>query len=159
AIESDVTSLDPAATIEQESERTVALAIYDPLMSYENGKVVPFLAQRLVSSRDLKTWTLTLRPGVTFTDGTPLNAQAVIDHFQRLKAAPACGCAPAVAPIQSVTASDANTIVFRLASAQVAFGDLLAGPVGYVESPTAARQWGSTFSPHAVGTGAFKLTE
>src|SRR4051812_4627695 len=41
------------------------------------GKVVPWLAQSWTHSDDQKTWTFKLKPGVAFTDGTPLDARAV----------------------------------------------------------------------------------
>ncbi|WP_239134364.1 ABC transporter substrate-binding protein [Rugosimonospora africana] len=45
------------------------------------GKVVPWLASSWDISPDATTFTFHLRPGVTFSDGTPVNAQAVKDNF------------------------------------------------------------------------------
>ncbi|MEU8270654.1 ABC transporter substrate-binding protein, partial [Sphaerisporangium sp. NPDC049002] len=45
------------------------------------GKIVPWLAERWEVSPDARTFTFHLRPGATFSDGTPVNAQAVKDTF------------------------------------------------------------------------------
>ena len=56
----------------------VADAIYDTLtVPDEKGGYVPYLAKSVTPSADYKTWTITLRPGVTFHDGTALDAAAV----------------------------------------------------------------------------------
>lgn len=46
------------------------------------GKVVPWLATSWSVSADHKTWTFKLKSGVKFTDGTPLDAAAVVTNFQ-----------------------------------------------------------------------------
>ena len=46
-----------------------------------NGSIKPWLATSWTVSKDGLTYTFTLKPGVKFTDGTPLNAQAVVDNF------------------------------------------------------------------------------
>lgn len=43
-------------------------------------ELIPWLAEA-VERADETTWEITLRPGVTFHDGTPLTAQAVADSF------------------------------------------------------------------------------
>src|SRR5205807_10407896 len=61
-------------------------AIFDFLMRWDEktSKVVPQLAESLQTT-DSVTWTMKLRSGVTFTDGTPLNAAAVIFNIKRLQ--------------------------------------------------------------------------
>ncbi len=54
----------------------------DSLVSQvSSGKIVPWLATSWSVSSDQLTWTFHLKPGVKFSDGTPLNAQAVVDNF------------------------------------------------------------------------------
>lgn len=56
--------------------------VLDSLVSMESdGKIIPWLAQSWTVSPDGKTYTFRLKPGVKFTDGTPLTAQAVVDNF------------------------------------------------------------------------------
>jgi len=52
--------------------------LYDTLYVLSpNGQIAPSLATKTDISADGLTWTITLRSGVMFTDGTPLDAAAV----------------------------------------------------------------------------------
>ena len=51
-------------------------------MDGPRGELVPVLAESLESD-DLIDWTLILRPDLTFSDGTALDAAAVIAHIER----------------------------------------------------------------------------
>src|SRR5207253_1632259 len=42
----------------------------------------PFLAESITPNADYSVWDITVRQGLTFTDGTPLNADAVIYNLQ-----------------------------------------------------------------------------
>jgi peptide/nickel transport system substrate-binding protein len=48
----------------------------------KTGKIVPWLAQSWSTSPDHKVWTFKLKPRVKFTDGTPLDAEAVVKNFE-----------------------------------------------------------------------------
>src|SRR3546814_4517670 len=53
----------------------VALAVYDPLLRRdESGSPHPYLAKSIEANQALDEWTLELRPGILFHDGTPLDA-------------------------------------------------------------------------------------
>lgn len=52
----------------------------------DEGKIVPWLAKSWQVSSDGKTYTFTLRDDVTFTDGTPFNAEAVKANFTHIMA-------------------------------------------------------------------------
>jgi peptide/nickel transport system substrate-binding protein len=56
----------------------VASAIYDTLtVPNSTGKIVPYLAKSVTHDPTYTKWTITLRDGVQFHDGTPLTADAV----------------------------------------------------------------------------------
>lgn len=60
----------------------VARAIYDYLtVPDDKGNYVPSLATKITSSNNYKTWTIHVRPGIKFQDGSPLNAQVVADNL------------------------------------------------------------------------------
>lgn len=60
----------------------ISYNILDSLLALdENGKAVPWLAEKWSVSDDNLTWTFTLKDGVTFTDGTPVDAEAVAYNF------------------------------------------------------------------------------
>jgi ABC-type transport system substrate-binding protein len=49
------------------------------------GEVVPWLVESWEQSKDGKSWTLKIRKGVKFTDGTPVNAEAVRFSLERFR--------------------------------------------------------------------------
>lgn len=58
--------------------------LFEGLVKYESGgEIAPSLAERWEVSEDGKTYTFTLREGVKFTDGTPVDAAAVEWNFKR----------------------------------------------------------------------------
>ncbi|MET0888410.1 MAG: ABC transporter substrate-binding protein [Mycetocola sp.] len=63
-----------------------AQALYDQLF-YEDdsGNPTPGLATSLKVAQNNTIYTIKLRKGVTFTDGTPFDANAVIAHWTRMK--------------------------------------------------------------------------
>ena len=80
----DAGTLDPAL---ETSANSLAPAshIYDGLTQFEPGTTnpIPALATEWEASEDGLEWTFKLREGVTFHDGTPLNADAVVFNFER----------------------------------------------------------------------------
>ena len=59
-----------------------ARTIYDTLTApNEDGEFVPFLAEKVEKNADATVWTITLREGVTFHDGTPLTATVVKNNL------------------------------------------------------------------------------
>jgi len=44
----------------------------------DKGKMVPYLAKSVTMGADAKTWTVVLRPGITYSDGTPFDATNVL---------------------------------------------------------------------------------
>jgi peptide/nickel transport system substrate-binding protein len=65
----------------------VARSVYDTLtMPGGDGKIHPYLAQSVTGTANNTIWTIKLRPGVKFHDGTPLDATAVkdnLDHYRK----------------------------------------------------------------------------
>jgi len=68
-------------------------AILDDAATYENllwyngtssTQLIPWLAQSYTVSADLKTYNFTLRSGITFADGEPLNSSAVYFSLNRV---------------------------------------------------------------------------
>jgi ABC-type transport system substrate-binding protein len=61
----------------------VCLQINESLLGYKIGgtDVVPSLAEKFEPNSDLTEWTFHLRPGVKFSDGTPLTAKDVVMSY------------------------------------------------------------------------------
>lgn len=81
---SDAGTLDPAIETSANSLQPI-YHIYEGLTDFEPGSTTPTprLATSWEASDDGLEWTFHLREGVTFTDGTPFDADAVVFNFER----------------------------------------------------------------------------
>jgi 4-phytase/acid phosphatase/peptide/nickel transport system substrate-binding protein len=135
--------------------------IFDTLTSLDDkGVVQPKLALSWTPSEDFKTWTFKLRPGVKFHDGTPFNAQAFRENFNRQKdPANKCRCAFYIAFVNSVEAPDELTLVYNLKDPSVNLPALVSFPSANnsVQSPTAWKTKGDDYNRNPVGTGPYIL--
>ncbi|MCU1386987.1 MAG: hypothetical protein JWL72_325, partial [Ilumatobacteraceae bacterium] len=60
-----------------------ARSFFDPLAAFgADGKVHPYLADSITPNADFSQWTVTLRDGISFSDGTPVDVDAVIKNLQ-----------------------------------------------------------------------------
>ncbi|WP_327681499.1 ABC transporter substrate-binding protein [Kitasatospora sp. NBC_00458] len=128
-------------------------ALYDPLMvNGDNGAVQPNLAKSFTPNADATGWTLDLREGVTFSDGKPLDGQAVVDHVTRLsKPENKCACAADAATIGTMTVNSPTSVAFTLKAPNAAFPNLFTRSLGYVSEAPAAPD-----AP-AVGSGPYTV--
>jgi peptide/nickel transport system substrate-binding protein len=116
-IQGETATLDPQVNYDQ-AAATVMGNVYDSLVRGQGDKsvqVVGDLATSWQVSRDGKTWTFKLRPGVRFHDGSPVDARAVQFTFQRLLTIKQ-GAWLDFASIARVDAPAPLTVVFRLKS-------------------------------------------
>ncbi|MEV7808182.1 ABC transporter substrate-binding protein [Microbispora sp. NPDC088329] len=108
-----VADWDPASSY---SGEVVAMEnIYDSLTTYNprTRRAAPRLAERWQTSPDGKVWTFTLRSGVIFHTGRPVDADAVKASIERTKRMGA-GAAYIWDPVQRITVKDPLTVEFRL---------------------------------------------
>lgn len=78
---------DPVAASDLEAQR-ITRQVYDRLigLNADSGKLAPSLALSWESSDDALTYTFVLRQDVTFSDGTPFDADAVVVNMRRWQA-------------------------------------------------------------------------
>ncbi len=152
----DVDALDPtlSATFSAvEIYRSICERLYD---FDARGNVFPQLAAALPAlSADKRTYTIALRHGILFNDGTPFTAQAVVTSLQRMLTLPGSTRASNYGPIDRLTAPDQYTVVIHLASR---FSPLLADLAtndGIVMSPTQLAKLGTSFGTNPVCVGPF----
>ncbi len=140
---------------------TAASALFDTLTTLDDkGVAQPKLALSWTHSEDFKTWTFKLRPGVKFTDGTPVDAAAVKANFDRQKdPANKCRCAFYISYIREAQAPDELTVVYNLNDPQVNFPALqsYANQNAAIQSPTAWKTKGDDYNRNPVGSGPFVL--
>lgn len=143
--------------------------LYEGLLTYKPGtekpELAPLLAESWTVSADKKTYTLKLRQGVTFHDGTPFTSAAVKPSFDR-RLAVNQGPAYMVSDVASVTPKGDYEVVITLKNPTSIFLDFLASPYGpRMMSPTGLKQFDGGDSAqkylqtHDLGTGPYTLTE
>jgi len=158
---SETPTLDPALGRNNSGGGQLPLIpIYDMLAEVEpDGTVVPRLAES-VETEDGLIWTVTLREGLTFTDGTPLDADAVMAHWDRLAdPVTASPSASEAATMKSYQALDERTIKVTLVERNSQWARNLMRGLGMIPSPTAVSDLGEGFASAPVGAGPFKVEE
>ena len=150
-------NLDPAVAFG--AETYILGNIYETLFLYDNGEVKPRLAVSWEKSDGGKTWTVTLRDGVKFHDGSPLDAAAVKKSFEYTRDL-GRGAGYLYADLETVETPDNRTAVFKF-SKPIAFDLIASGQYGsYVIGPAAidnGTEWMD--AGNAVGTGPYMLTD
>ncbi|MBX3171382.1 MAG: ABC transporter substrate-binding protein [Candidatus Eremiobacteraeota bacterium] len=169
----DASGLDPALISDGESSQ-VCRNLFDTLVrhSANSMKLEPALAVSWKHSPDGLIWTFNLRKGVKFHDGTPFNAQAVVDNYSRQLQpthplrfpgnrfpywADIWGTNPCL--IDSLEAQDDYTVNFHMSEVVAPFVENMAMPFFGIVSPTALKKYGSDGFKHPVGTGAYRFVE
>lgn len=135
--------------------------MYDGLVRVsENGTLTPGLASGMpIPDEDLITWTVPLRPGVTFSDGSAFDAEDVVAAYTAVRD-PGYG-SPLAADyemVRSVAAPDPSTVVFELSypyaglPARLTLGIPAAEAIGesVADSPLVSAP---------VGTGPYRVAE
>ncbi|MFM8957421.1 MAG: ABC transporter substrate-binding protein [Actinomycetota bacterium] len=130
-----------------------------------DGKIVPYVLEKVENSADFKQWKLTVRDGVQFHDGTPVNGDALVTSIQAgrgaltlLGKAPSPGTGGGFnANIVDVVKVATNTVQVNLYRPQVDFLETLyASGRNFVRAPSQILG-GAKCSTTPIGTGPFKL--
>jgi peptide/nickel transport system substrate-binding protein len=142
-------------------------SVIEPLFTKSpSGEAVGYLAKTATPSTDLKTWTIELRPGISYSNGQQFNADSVIENIDYARGAKFLtgGAAMAwtlsvgvaqYANILSVKKIDDTTVQFNLFRAQ---NDLpLSLTYAYMRA-SASLASSSACVNNPIGTGAFTLT-
>ncbi|MDA3132967.1 glutathione ABC transporter substrate-binding protein GsiB [Atlantibacter subterranea] len=158
AVASNFTTLDPYDANDTLSQQ-VAKSFYQGLFGLDKEmKVKNVLAESYTVSDDGLVYTVKLRQGVKFQDGTDFNAAAVKVNLDR-----------ASNPdnklkrynlyknIASTEAVDPATVKITLKQPFSAFINILAHPATAMISPAALEKYGKEIGFHPVGTGPYAL--
>jgi peptide/nickel transport system substrate-binding protein len=163
----DSVSLDPALASDLESAE-VNLLLYDTLVRHrpESGELEPWLARAWEVDDAGTAWTFHLRPGVRFSDGTPVDAEAVAWNFARqvdphhpFHHGHFVAWDGGTVQLVGVEAIDPLTVRMTLAAPYAPFlATLSRAPLAIVSPAAAVRSRGAA-EPAAVGSGPFVLEQ
>ncbi|MEW5290550.1 glutathione ABC transporter substrate-binding protein [Erwinia papayae] len=156
----DITGLDPHDTSDNASY-SVQSGIFERLFQFDNKmKLVPWLATDYSSNADATEFTLNLRSGVTFQDGTPFDAEAVKANLDRL-ADQSKGLKrnSLYKMINAVTVTSPTQVKVALNRSFGAFINTLAHPSAVMWSPAVLKQYPqeAQLRLHPTGTGPFRF--
>lgn len=156
-LDRQIPSLDPKeGLMGQQPILILSNALYEPIMlPTEGGAVEPVKAETFEANEDATEWTLTLKDGLVFSNGDPLDAQAVIAHVERMQD-PAIGASTAgtAAQIVGMEAPDEKTVVFTLEAPNAHFTSLFARQLGMIGHPTEVDAYG-----HPLGSGPYQVAD
>jgi len=155
-IEAESDGFNPTANRWAVSGYMIGNAVFDPLAAYDaSGKWQPYLAKSFTPSADYKTWTITMRAGVNFSDGTPVNGAAVAKSLGSAMADPLIGIT--LRNIASVTADPADPLVAIVATVDpwASFPAQMTAQPGYVVAPAQLDAGAPASSNQPIGSGPF----
>ena len=166
----DAVTLDPSLGTDGNS-LNVTQEIMKGLVQFKPGTydVEPVIAKSWTTSGDGRTWTFTLQKGLEFSDGTPVDADAVKFNFDRWRLISSPYHANSAFPyyasmfggfpglIVDVKAPAPDKVVFSLARPFAPFLRDLGLPSFAIGSPKAIRSGLSDFPQHPVGYGPYTL--
>ena len=127
------------------------------------NKIIPDVADGMPQiSADKLTWTVKIRTDVTFHDGTKLTSADVKATYDKIVKPPTGVTsvrASAYAAVDSITAPDPATVVFKLKFATASFQANLASPWNYIYSAAKLSADPKWYEKNIMGTGPFTYVE
>jgi peptide/nickel transport system substrate-binding protein len=153
----DLTSLDPVQSTAA-FVRNHGFLVYDQLMALDSkGVAQPEMVQSFTKSDDGKTWRFTLRPGLQFSDGTPVRAADAVASIKRWEQRDVVGKA-LLAATASLEVVDDSSFTLTLAHPFALVTDALARPTGsalFVMPERLANTPAAVAITDATGSGPF----
>lgn len=135
-------------------------ALYDTLtIEGPDGNAIPNLLESITSNDDFTEWVMTLRPGITFHDGTPADSAALKRHFEEQSKGTLTGIVVSDWEIQEIEIMDDLSMKMVLGRPYAALPNFLTSHLGYFGAPSMhdLGQEGAARNP--IGTGPFMLDE
>jgi ABC-type transport system substrate-binding protein len=145
---------DPTNSRWAGSGTIVSRAVYDRLAEYDQDHIAkPFLAESITPNDDFTLWTITVREGVTFHDGTPLDAAAVKLNLDEQKESLLTGAA--LQAMGDVEVVDDYTVRVATDVPWATFPTAMTTQAGVVAAPAQLQASGEDRSGRPLGTGPF----
>jgi peptide/nickel transport system substrate-binding protein len=125
-----------------------------------DGSIKPWLATSWQVSGDGLTYTFTLKAGVKFTDGTPLDAQAVADNFAYWEKGGNSTAQVSIDPyFKSAQAIDATHLKVTLNKPYLPLLTMLTQAYFGILSPANIKQGNTAVCNDPIGSGAFRIKQ
>jgi ABC-type transport system substrate-binding protein len=157
-VEAETDGWNPTSSQWAISGHLIGMTIFDTLAAYdETGEAAPYLAESFEVDDTGMTWTIGVRDGVKFHDGTPCDAAAIADALERFRTS--FLTQGALEPVESVTVVDPSTIEVKMATPWFSFPATLTTQVGFIAAPAQLAAEGAASVGQPIGTGPFVFDE
>ncbi len=144
-------TLDPTMSDAASIPQLLLYNVYETLVKMDSeGKIKPLLAERWDVSSERTTYTFNLQQGAHFASGTPVDAAAVVAGIERMKNSASATIKSQLAPITSVTALDAGTVVVTLSQPSNAWLYSMTSTAGMIVDPAT-----TDMATKPMGSGPF----
>ncbi|WP_419918857.1 ABC transporter substrate-binding protein [Candidatus Poriferisocius sp.] len=135
-------------------------ALYETLtIEGTGGEALPLLLESFTPNDDFTEWVLTLRPGITFHDGSPADAAALKRHFEELQKGTLTGIAMGDLDIDTIEEVDGLSVRLILNRPQATLPNYLTSHLGYFGAPSMYDLGAEGSARNPIGTGPFMLDE
>lgn len=155
-------TLDPAASAFHGTDQAILSLTDGNLITLNpNGTYRPGLLSSYSLSSNAMTFTMELRPGLKFQDGTPLNSAALKANLERdLSPKLDCTCLSFIDAIKSISTPSSTEVVLHFSHPDgTILPALAASTATFVVSPTAVAKEGSKFGISPVGAGPYRISK
>ncbi|HSZ37084.1 MAG TPA: ABC transporter substrate-binding protein [Acidimicrobiales bacterium] len=157
-IDTEESGFDPTSARWDEGGFLYGRSVFDPIAIVNaQGNVEPYLAQSITSNADFTQFVITLKPGILFHDGTPLDSSVL--HLNLEKQASSALVGPAFATnISDVSVSGPLSVTITTKTPWEPLPYYFAqAQTGYVAAPAMLNNPNGT--SHPIGTGPFVFQE
>jgi ABC-type transport system substrate-binding protein len=159
-IEAETDGFNPTINRWAVSGYMVGNAVFDPLAAYDSeGRWQPYLAKSLTPSADYRTWTITIRPGVNFSDGTPVDGAAVAKSLRAAMADPLVGITLRNMASVGVDPADPLAAIVTTVDPWASLPAVLSTQVGYIVAPAQLDAVSPASTNQPIGSGPFVQKE
>jgi peptide/nickel transport system substrate-binding protein len=154
AVGAEIDMLNPIEARWSLEGNMIGSSIFDTLMTFdEERNLVPRLAESMEPDDEGRVWTVKLRQGVEFHDGTPFDAEAVKLNIESRQAIAISG--QALDLIDEVVVVDPHTLEVRMSAPWFGYDYTTAAQGGYMVAPSQINS--DDKATNAIGTGPFRL--
>ncbi len=161
-IETKLQTVNPHRNGQDKAGPILRNAFDSYLYRTESGEYQPWLASSYSLGNDGKQVTLVLRDGVTFSDGAPLNADAVIANFDKVKSTGyLTSSPPGLRFVDSYEKTADNTVTFNLSQPDSLFLLYLSSQTSSPLSPATLEKPQTVLEsggPELAGIGPFTIS-
>ena len=159
-LEAETDGFNPTSNRWAASGYMVGSAVFDPLTAFDDkGNWQPYLAQSFTPSADFRSWTIALRPGVTFSNGQPLDGAAVAQNLNATRKDVLTGAALRNLSDVVVDPTDPMKVIATATDPWASFPTILSGQIGFMAAPAQLDAGRPASANQPIGTGPFVQQE